>query len=82
MKDEGRKRALPLHSSFCPLPSALCLLPIWIAAYEYHGKPYRFLVNGVTGKADGQAPWSWIKITLLVMAIIIIAVIVLSLTHK
>jgi hypothetical protein len=25
-------------------------------------------VNGVTGKATGTAPWSWVKITLAVLA--------------
>ncbi|MEZ5313321.1 MAG: zinc ribbon domain-containing protein [Thermoanaerobaculia bacterium] len=45
------------------------LLPIWIAAYEYEGKSFRYVVNGATGKATGTAPWSWIKIGLAVLAI-------------
>lgn len=40
------------------------LLPIWIAAYRYKGKPYQFLVNGQTGEVVGKAPWSWVKIIL------------------
>ncbi|HEX7527560.1 MAG TPA: primosomal protein N' (replication factor Y) - superfamily II helicase, partial [Thermoanaerobaculia bacterium] len=54
------------------------LLPIWIAAYQYAGKPYRFLVNGVTGKTDGHAPWSWFKIGLAVAAAILLFIIVAS----
>jgi hypothetical protein len=51
------------------------LLPVWIAAYQYAGKPYRFLVNGVTGKTDGHAPWSWVKIGLAIAAAVLLFVI-------
>lgn len=27
------------------------LLPVWMAAYKYRGKTYRFVVNGLTGRA-------------------------------
>jgi hypothetical protein len=43
------------------------LLPVWIMAYEYGGRPYRFLVNGQTGQADGTAPVSPWKIAALVL---------------
>jgi DNA-directed RNA polymerase subunit RPC12/RpoP len=38
------------------------LLPIWIAAYRYNDKVYRFLVNGQTGEVTGEAPYSFWKI--------------------
>jgi len=44
-----------------------CLVPIWISAYKYKEKTYHYLVNGVTGKRDGTAPYSWVKITLAVL---------------
>ena len=40
------------------------LLPIWIAAYRYNNKVYRFLVNGQTGEVTGEAPYSFWKIFL------------------
>ena len=43
------------------------LLPIWISAYRYHNKIYRFLVNGRTGEVQGERPWSWIKIAFAVL---------------
>lgn len=43
------------------------LLPIWISAYRYKDKTYRFLVNARTGEVQGQRPWSWLKITLAVL---------------
>jgi ribosomal protein S27E len=39
------------------------LLPVWMAAYKYSGKSYRFLVNGQTGEVQGERPWSVWKIT-------------------
>ncbi len=46
------------------------LLPIWISAYRYHSKVYRFLVNGQTGEVVGKAPWSVIKIVLFIFTIL------------
>jgi LSD1 subclass zinc finger protein len=43
------------------------LLPIWISAYQYKDKIYRFLINGRTGEVQGERPYSWIKITLAVL---------------
>ncbi len=53
------------------------LLPIWISAYRYEDKVFRFLVNGQTGEVTGKAPLSVVKIVLFVAAIIaVIALIV------
>ena len=42
-------------------------MPVWIAAYRYKGKSYHYVVNGVSGKTNGTAPYSWIKISLAVL---------------
>ncbi len=44
------------------------LLPMWICSYRYREKIYRFLVNARSGEVQGQRPWSWVKITLAVIA--------------
>lgn len=49
------------------------LLPIWMAAYKYRDKTYRFVVNGQSGKVQGERPWSWIKITIAVILGLIVA---------
>lgn len=43
------------------------LLPVWAAAYRFRGKSYRFVVNGQTGKVEGERPWSWVKIAFAVL---------------
>jgi DNA-directed RNA polymerase subunit RPC12/RpoP len=53
------------------------LLPVWMAAYKYNGKSYRFLVNGQTGEVQGERPWSIWKIgfaVIFVVAVILGAV--------
>lgn len=43
------------------------LLPVWLSAFRYNGKVYRFMINGRTGEVQGERPYSWIKIGLLVL---------------
>lgn len=49
------------------------LLPLWLAAYRYGGKSYRFVVNGQTGEVQGERPWSVWKIALAVAGALIVA---------
>jgi hypothetical protein len=43
------------------------LLPVWLAAYKYRGETYRFVVNGRTGKVQGERPYSAVKIAIAVV---------------
>ena len=70
-------RNLEVETAWSGLAYKGALLPIWIAAYQYGGKTYRFLVNGVTGAVDGDAPLSWPKIVAAVIAALL-AVLLLS----
>ncbi|MBF9041711.1 primosomal protein N' (replication factor Y) - superfamily II helicase [Rhodobacterales bacterium HKCCE4037] len=49
------------------------LLPVWIAAYKYRGKSYRFVVNAQSGKVQGERPWSAGKIAIAVIGAILLA---------
>ncbi|MCH2077741.1 MAG: TFIIB-type zinc finger domain-containing protein [Rhodobacteraceae bacterium] len=49
------------------------LLPVWMAAYKYRGKTYRFVVNGRTGLVQGERPYSAWKIAFAVIVAAIIA---------
>lgn len=44
------------------------LLPVWLAAYKYRGKTYRFVVNGQSGRVQGERPYSAIKIAIAALA--------------
>jgi hypothetical protein len=47
------------------------LLPVWISAYRYGDRTFRFLVNARTGEVQGERPYSWVKITAAVLAALI-----------
>lgn len=52
------------------------LLPVWVAAYKYRGKTYRFVVNGRSGRVQGERPWSAWKIAFAVIFGLMVAAIV------
>jgi hypothetical protein len=39
---------------------------VWISAYRYRDRPFRFLVNGQTGEVVGESPIAWWKVAILV----------------
>jgi hypothetical protein len=54
------------------------LLPVWLSAYRFRHKVYRFMVNARTGEIVGERPYSPIKITLFVlMCLVVVAVAVI-----
>lgn len=75
----GRMRNMKVNVLVEGLSSEPVLLPVWIAAYRYRDKVYRFLVNGQTGRTTGHAPTSYRKIAAAVVIGAAILVIVLLL---
>jgi DNA-directed RNA polymerase subunit RPC12/RpoP len=51
------------------------LLPVWLAAYKYRGQTYRFVVNGRTGRVQGERPYSAWKIAFAVCVGLVIALV-------
>ena len=47
------------------------LLPVWVSAYRYKDKTYRFLVNGQTGEVAGESPLTWFDMRWLVAGVVI-----------
>lgn len=58
------------------------LLPVWISAYKYGDKSYRFLINGATGEVQGERPWSIPKIAMTVLASIIVLILIALVLKK
>ncbi|EAQ80156.1 zinc ribbon domain-containing protein [Blastopirellula marina] len=57
-----RSRNVKVNLRIQDMSSEPMLLPIWIMAYRYKDKIFRFLINGQTGKTFGQAPVSYAKL--------------------
>ena len=70
------QRISHLDTQFDAMTFKHLLLPVWIFAYRYGGKPYRVFVNGATGEVQGERPYSWVKITLTVIAAAVLAAVV------
>jgi predicted RNA-binding Zn-ribbon protein involved in translation (DUF1610 family) len=49
------------------------LLPVWLLAYRYKEKPYRVVINAVTGEVCGERPYSVFKIVGAVLFVATIA---------
>ena len=57
------------------------LLPVWLLAYKFGSKPYQVVVNAATGEVQGQRPYSWVKITLLVLFLVGVGVLIAVLVN-
>ena len=67
-----QQRIHSLNTQYSHLTFKHVLLPLWVSAYLFKGKTYRFLVNGQTGEVDGESPKSGWKIFFLVTGILFV----------
>lgn len=56
------------------------LVPVWVLAYNYGAQSYQVIVNGYTGTMAGKHPLSWVKITLAVLAVLIVILIIAAMS--
>ncbi|VAV96413.1 Primosomal protein N' (replication factor Y) -superfamily II helicase [hydrothermal vent metagenome] len=68
-----RQRIQDIQTQISDVTFKHILLPVWLAAYKYRGKTYRFVVNGRTGRVQGERPYSRIKIAFAVITGVLIA---------
>ncbi|WP_424944350.1 primosomal protein N' (replication factor Y) - superfamily II helicase [Aliiroseovarius crassostreae] len=68
-----RQRVTSLDTKLSDVTFKHILLPVWLAAYKYRGKTYRFVVNGQSGRVQGERPYSAVKITIAVILGLIVA---------
>lgn len=72
------QRNLQVNADFSRQTFKHILAPVWLLTYTYSAKDYQVIINAVTGKIEGEYPKSWIKITLAVLAFIIVALVIFS----
>jgi len=66
------QRITQRNSHYSDLRFKHILLPLWVSSYRYKNKAYQFLINARTGEVQGQRPWSWVKIGLLILTVAVI----------
>lgn len=74
----GRARNIHLNVKVTNLSAEPVLLPVWILAYRYRDRVYRFVINGQTGRPVGQLPISPWKVALAVAIGIVVVVGILA----
>jgi DNA-directed RNA polymerase subunit RPC12/RpoP len=52
------------------------LLPLWVGTYQFHGKTYRLLVNGQTGRVAGTRPRDDLKVAMVAAAGLLLVILI------
>jgi hypothetical protein len=68
-----RQRIDQLRTQMSDITFKHVLLPVWSAAYKFRGRTYRCVINGRSGKVQGERPYSAIKIAIAVILGLILA---------
>lgn len=71
-----RQRVRQVSTQYTDVRFKHVLLPVWLSAYRFRDKTFRFLVNGQTGDVAGESPLSWFKVTWLVVGVILLFLII------
>ncbi|TAG10377.1 MAG: zinc ribbon domain-containing protein [Verrucomicrobia bacterium] len=73
------QRNLQVQSHFSGRTFKHILVPVWLVSYNYGAKNFQVVVNGYTGKIAGEHPLSWVKISLAIIAALILVLVIFSL---
>ncbi len=65
----NRVRNLKVNVKIESMRGRPLLLPVWILAYRYKDHVHRVLINGQTGKIAGSAPFSYGKLSVVIMVV-------------
>lgn len=71
-------RDLRVSTALEDVAARMIFLPVWLAAFAYKQKVYRFVVNGQTGKVTGEAPLSYFKVALVVGAVALVVLLIIA----
>ncbi|MDR1989157.1 MAG: hypothetical protein LBQ09_02885 [Acidobacteriaceae bacterium] len=63
---------LQVQSNYTDQTFKHILAPVWVLTYDYGSSHYQVVMNGVTGRISGERPWSWIKVSLVVLLVLIV----------
>lgn len=67
---------LHLKTSYSDIKYRHTLFPIWLSSYTYRNKTYKYAVNGQTGRFNGKAPVSILKVLLTVIITVVVIILV------
>jgi hypothetical protein len=68
------QRVHTVNTAYLDLTYKLMFLPVWFLSYRHAGKLFQVMINAHTGEVVGHRPYSAIKISLTVLAVLIVIV--------
>lgn len=74
-----RQKIHNMHTNYAGITFKHLLVPVYAGAYRFNNKVYQIIVNGKTGEVYGERPYSWIKITALVVFILFVLILIIAL---
>lgn len=77
-KVPNRSRNIRVNVRISSMRGYPMLLPVWILAYRYKKEVHRVLINGQTGKIAGTSPFSYAKLSVLVMIVLVFLAVVFA----
>lgn len=57
----------------------LFMLPVWIGAFRYRDRPWRFVINAQTGEVVGNPPYDRFKVVLVLLGVVVSLVVLFNL---
>ena len=75
-------RNLAVHANYAGQTFKHILVPVWLLSYTFGAKAFQAVMNGVSGTIQGEYPKSWVKVTLLVLAILVVVIIAMSMGSR
>jgi len=75
-------RNLTVHANYSGQTFKHILAPIWLLSYTYGARSFQVIINGYTAAIAGRYPKSWVKISLAVLGVLIIALIFFLLSQR
>jgi predicted RNA-binding Zn-ribbon protein involved in translation (DUF1610 family) len=72
-------RNLQINTQYRNIKYKHMLLPVWLSAFTYKDKMYRYMVNGQTGAVQGKAPVSGWKVAGFIIVLFAAAILIMSL---
>lgn len=76
------QRDLQVDSDYSGQTFKHILVPIWLLSYNYGASNFQVVINGYTGTISGAYPKSWIKISLAVLAGLVVVGLIALLAGK
>jgi hypothetical protein len=73
-------RSLDVRANYSGQTFKHILAPVWLLSYHFGAKAFQAVMNGFTGTIAGEYPKSWVKVTLLVVAVIVVMIIAFSMS--